>query len=245
MITKAILLAAGRGTRLGAITATYPKALLEVGDRPIIVRIIEGLAHAGIEEIAIVTGHQAALLEAEVGTGAHAGLGIIYFRQEKLSGTAHALALARDFAGEGQFLFGWGDIVVDPTNYRRVLKAARSADAVIAVNEVDDPSAGAAVYVDSGMRVTRIVEKPPPGTSSTRWNNAGFGVLGPAIWAEIERLAPSPRGEYELPRAIAALVASGANVRAVPVEGPWFDVGTPDDLAAARTAFANNPRGKQ
>ncbi|KAA0230348.1 nucleotidyltransferase family protein, partial [bacterium] len=132
MITKAILLAAGRGTRLGAITATYPKALLEVGDRPIIVRIIEGLAHAGIEEIAIVTGHQAALLEAEVGTGAHAGLGIIYFRQEKLSGTAHALALARDFAGEGQFLFGWGDIVVDPTNYRRVLKAARSADAVIA-----------------------------------------------------------------------------------------------------------------
>ncbi len=243
MITKAVLLAAGRGTRLGAITAHYPKALLEVGGRPIIVRIIDGLARAGITELAIVTGHEAALLEAEVGSGAHAGLRIVYFRQMRLDGTARALALANGFAGEGQFFFGWGDILVAPANYDRVLKAARFADAIIAVNEVDDPAAGAAVYVDEEMRVTRLVEKPPPGTSSTRWNNAGFGVLGPAIWPEIDGLTPSPRGEYELPQAIAALVASGAAVRAVPVEGPWFDIGTPDDLAAARAAFTNTRGG--
>lgn len=243
MITKAILLSAGRGARLGAITATYPKALLDVGGRPIIVRIIEGLAGAGIEEIAIVTGHQAALLEAEVGTGAQAGLRIVYLRQETLTGTAHALALAREFAGPGQFFFGWGDILVAPSNYRRVLSAAPFARAVIAVNEVEDPTAGAAVYFDAEMRVSRIVEKPPPGTSATRWNNAGFGVLGPAIWDEIDRLEPSPRGEYELPRAIAALARSGTVVRAVPVEGPWFDIGTPEDLEAARAACASTRRG--
>lgn len=244
MITKAVLLAAGRGTRLGAITAHYPKALLEVGGRPIIVRIIDGLARAGITDLAIVNGHEAALLEAEVGSGAQSGIQVSYLRQERLEGTARALALARSFAGEDSFFFGWGDILVEPGNYDRVLKAARFADAVLAVNEVDDPTAGAAVYVDGEMRVTRIVEKPAPGTSSTRWNNAGFGVLGPAIWPEIDRLTPSARGEYELPQAIAALVDSGAAVRAVPVEGPWFDIGAPDDLAAARAAFTNTRGGE-
>jgi len=244
VITKAVLFAAGRGTRLGAITANYPKALLEVGGRPIIVHILDGLAHAGIDEVTIVTGHSAGFLEAEVGTGEQSGLQISYVRQEVLDGTARALGLCHDLLGDGQFFWSWGDILAAPANYTRVLRAARFAEAVVAVNEVDDPWAGGAVYIDDAMRVTRIVEKPPPGTSTTHWNNAGFGVLGPGIWPEISRLQPSARGEYELPRAVAALVDSGAEVRAVPVEGPWFDVGTPEDLEAARAAHAT-PGGQR
>jgi dTDP-glucose pyrophosphorylase len=244
-VSKAVLLAAGRGTRLGAITANYPKPLLEIGGRPIIVRILDGLVRAGLKEVAIVTGHFASLLESEVGTGEQPGLRIRYLRQERLEGTARALELARDFCREEPFFFSWGDILVRPENYRRVVGASRFAEHVIAVNEVDDPAAGAAVYVDDAAalddghsaRITRIVEKPPPGTSTTRWNNAGFGVLGPGVWDAIASLPPSPRGEYELPQAIGALIAAGADVRAVPVRGPWFDVGTPDDLEAARTEF--------
>ncbi len=244
MITRAILFAAGRGTRLGAITANYPKALLDVGGRPIIVRILDGLAGAGITEVAIVTGHSAGLLEAEVGTGEQSGLRILYIRQVDLDGTARALGLCRRFLGDDQFFWSWADILVERANYTRVLKTARFADAAVAVNEVADPWAGGAVYVDDAMRVTRIVEKPPAGTSTTHWNNAGFGVLGPAIWPAIDRLQPSERGEYELPRAIAAIVDSGVEVRAVPVEGPWFDVGTPEDLEAARAAYAT-PGGER
>jgi len=243
VIEKAVLLAAGRGTRLGALTANYPKPLLEVGGRPIIVHILDGLAQAGITDVTIVTGHFAQLLESEVGNGDQSGLRIRYVRQEKPEGTARALALARERMGDDQFFAGWGDILVRPKNYVRMVKAARFADIVIAVNEVDDPWAGAAVYVDEKMRVVRIVEKPEPGSSTTRWNNAGFFILGPAIWPVIDRLGPSERGEYELPEAVASLVEARAEVRAAPVEGPWFDIGTPEDMERAREVFGSRRGG--
>lgn len=237
MTTKAVLFAAGRGTRLGALTANVPKPLLPVAGRPIIVHILDGLRRAGIEEIAIVTGYLAEMIETELGNGEASGLSLRYIRQEQSDGTARALNLARQWLGDERFFFGWGDILVRPENYRSVIKAARLADAAIAVNQVDDPWAGGAVYMDGANVVQRIVEKPAKGASATRWNNAGFGVLGPGIWPEVDRLGPSERGEYELPRAIAALVESGARVVAVPVEGEWFDIGTPQDLERARAAW--------
>jgi dTDP-glucose pyrophosphorylase len=238
-VTHAVVLAAGRGTRLGDLTANAPKPLLMVAGRSILVRILVGLIRAGIDDVAIVTGYLGDRIEAEIGNGAASGLSVTYFRQEQFDGTAHAIALARQHLGDERFVFAWGDILVRPENFRTVVRRSRLADAVIAVNEVDDPWAGAAVYVDDALRVTRIVEKPAPGTSTTRWNNAGFGVLGPEIWPLIDRLAPSSRGEYELPQAISALIDSGANVAACPVEGPWFDIGTPEQLEAARREFAS------
>ena len=237
MITKAVLLAAGRGSRLGALTEELPKPLLTVAGRPIIVHILDGLRRSGIEEITVVTGYLGEVLERELGNGEASGLLLRYVRQTELDGTARALALARDWLGDASFFVGWGDILVQPANYRRILRAAHLADAAIAVNEVDDPWAGAAVYMDESNVVQRIVEKPPKGTSTTHWNNAGLSVLGPAIWPEIDRLEASARGEYELPQAVAALVASGARVVAVPVVGEWFDIGTAEDLERAKAGF--------
>lgn len=229
------MLAAGRGTRLGELTAATPKALVQVAGSPVIVRILAGLRDAGIREALVVTGHLAGTVEAALGDGSAVGLSLVYRRQEQLDGTARALALAGDWLGDDRFAFAWADTLVHPSNYVRVLGAA--GEAVIAVNRVDDPSAGAAVTVDSNWRVLSLVEKPPPGTSRTPWNNAGIGVLGPSIWPVIAALPLSPRGEYELPAAIAALVAAGADVRAVPIEGGWFDIGTPEALEAARRSI--------
>lgn len=238
-IEQAVLLAAGRGTRLGGLTRDIPKPLLDVGGQPIIFRILDGLARAGVRDITVITGYLAASLEVALGDGSGWGLALRCVQQEQLDGTARAAALARPFLAGDPFFVGWGDIVVEGANYARVIEGARATGAAIAVNEVEDPWAGAAVYVAGAMRVLRMVEKPPKGTSTTRWNNAGLAVLPPAIWDEVDRLEPSPRGEYELPQAIAAFVAAGHPVIAVPVEGPWFDIGTPENLEAARRYFGS------
>jgi len=116
--------------------------------------------------------------------------------------------------------------------------ARHACDALLTVNRVADPWRGAAVYLDAGGTVTRVVEKPPRGSSTTPWNNAGIFVFTPLIFSYAERLPPSARGEYELPQAIAAMIADGRAVHACPVRGFWSDLGTPEDLATAERALA-------
>lgn len=238
-VEQALLLAAGRGARLGNLTRDTPKPLLDVGGQPIIFRILEGLAEAGVRDVTVVTGHLAETLETVLGDGSRWGASVRCVRQERLEGTARAAELARPFLSGAPFFVGWADIVVEGANYAGVIAGSRATGAAIAVNELEDPWAGAAVYVDGAMRVLRMVEKPAKGTSTTHWNNAGLAVLPAGIWDEVDRLEPSERGEYELPQAIAALVASGHPVVAVPIEGPWFDIGTPESLEAARRYFGS------
>jgi dTDP-glucose pyrophosphorylase len=108
---------------------------------------------------------------------------------------------------------------------------------MLLLNEVDDPWRGAAVYVDERWQVTALIEKPPRGTSTTRWNNAGVFVLGPIAFEYAERLTPSPRGEYELPQAIGEMVSDRRDVRALPLRGFWSDLGTPQDLLHAERVY--------
>jgi dTDP-glucose pyrophosphorylase len=237
VIRHGVVLAAGRGSRLGELTRDTPKPLLDVGGTPMLRRVLEGLSSAGVTDTAVITGYRGDLVERSV-RGWELAIRVEFRRQTQLDGTARAVALARDLLGDAPFCFAWADILIDPDNYAAVVSAAAGSDGALAVNEVEDPWAGAAVEVDAAGFVTRIVEKPPRGTSTTRWNNAGLGVLPATVWRHIDELSLSARGEYELPRAVAALVSAGARLRSVPVVGAWADVGTPDDLATVRARFA-------
>lgn len=236
----AVVLAAGRGTRMGALTAHTPKPLLTVNGTPLLGRVLGGLAAAGIRRAVVVTGYLGEQIEAALGDGSALGLALTYRRQAEANGTAKALLLAADAVGEAPCVVSWGDILVPRAFYREFCDAwaRRPCDAQLAINRVDDPWAGAAVYVDADWRVHRLEEKPPRGTSTTPWNNAGIMAFTPLIFDYARRLAPSPRGEYELPQAVTQMVRDGRDVRAVPVNGPWSDVGTPADLEAAQTLFA-------
>ncbi|MBI1816058.1 MAG: nucleotidyltransferase family protein [Deltaproteobacteria bacterium] len=236
---QAVLLAAGRGTRMGVLTETCPKPLLPVAGRPLIEHIIAGFAAAGVRELVIVTGYRSEQIETALGDGARLGVRIIYRRQTTAEGTARALLLARDALADEPFALSWGDILVQPEFYAAMVQRfrARPCDALLALNAVDDPWAGAAAYVDDVGRVSRIIEKPRRGSSTTHWNNAGVFVFDQLVLDYAARLQPSARGEYELPQAIAAMITDGRAIYSLPIEGYWSDVGTPDDLRRADREF--------
>jgi NDP-sugar pyrophosphorylase family protein len=241
-IRKAVLLAAGRGKRLGALTDLAPKPMLEVAGKPLLGHIVDALAVNEVRDIAIVTGYLASLIDDWCASHRrmYPELNLTTLRQPELNGTAGAMLLARNFvAGEAAFIFGWGDILMDDENYTRFVHSARSEpyDLMLSINRVRDPWRGGAVYIDPNMRVERLVEKPAPGTSTTNWNNAGLFAATPLIFEYLAKLTPSPRGELELPAAIAMMIEDRRDVRAVDVRGFWSDVGTSDDFESARKLF--------
>jgi NDP-sugar pyrophosphorylase family protein len=240
---KAVILAAGRGSRMGPLTSRTPKPLLAVGDRALIEWIVGGIAAAGVRRAVVVIGYLGEQIADALGDGSRFGMRIDYRVQTETDGTARALLAAEQDTAGAPFLLTWGDILVERALYGEIVREFRRSpcDALLALNDTEDPWRGAAVYVDSDWRVTKLEEKPPRGTATTRWNNAGVLALSPSIFDFARRLRPSPRGEYELPAAVAAMVAEGRTVRALPIRGFWSDVGTRDDLEEARRRFAPHP----
>ena len=241
-INTAVLLAAGRGKRLGDLTAKAPKPLLDIAGAPLISHIVDALAGGGLAHFIVVTGYLSEQIEgwAKIYERENPGIKITTVRQPELDGTGGAMLAAKQhLACESRFVFGWGDILMDRANYPRFIHHARNDeyDLMLAVNRVKDPFRGAAVYLDAHMRVERLDEKPAPGTAKTEWNNAGLFATGQIIFDYVTRLEPSPRGELELPASISRMIADGRVVRAVDMRGFWSDVGTPEDLEAARAWF--------
>ena len=234
MLKRAVLLAAGRGTRLGALTQDRPKPMVPIAGRPVLEHILTRLHAVGFDDFILVVGYRAEVIEAYFGDGSRWGWHISYVLQANPNGTGAALALARDSAGGETVLASYGDILTDTANYRELVKdfAAAPCGAVVGINSVADVSAGSAVYRE-GRRVTRVVEKPPPGTATSSWNLAGASIYGPAIWPALAALRPSVRGEYELTEAIGSLIQGGTEVRACEFTGFWSDIGTPEALREA------------
>jgi NDP-sugar pyrophosphorylase family protein len=216
------------------MTARMPKAMLPVRGRPMLEHVLEGLAAAGIVEVFLVVGYRREMVEAHFRDWR---LPIEFHVQQVLNGTGGAARLARGFAGCEPFLLTFGDILCEPPAYIRcmqVLQEHPRTAAVLGVRDVDDPWQGAAVYEHNG-RVTRVIEKPARGTSTTRWNSAGLYAMRPVVFPYLERLAPSPRNEYELTSIFEMMLQEGVEVRISPIEGRWRDVGRPEDLEAVNS----------
>jgi dTDP-glucose pyrophosphorylase len=231
-ITKAVVLAAGRGTRMKSLTEDCPKPMLPLHGRPMLAHVVERMEEAGIRDILLVTGYRAQLVEDYFEEHPPARARLRYRLQIPQDGTGSAARLGRDFAGKDRFLLTFGDILVDSRIYTSMFKLIDGADAVLAVKKVDDPYQGAAVHTEGG-RVTKIIEKPPKGTSATNWVNAGIYCVGPRIFDELDRIPLSPRSEFELTDAIHQMLAAGVYFRWYEIEGFWRDVGRPEDLPLA------------
>ena len=227
---KAIILAAGRGTRMGALTADMPKPMLEAAGKPLLEHILDRMREAGISRVLLVVGYRREVIQEYF---AGYDLDIEYVVQEKLDGTGRAVALGREFAGSEPCLVTFGDIVCEPSDYRGIVERHNHASGVLGAKWVDDPYQGAAIYEQDGV-VRDIVEKPPKGTSKTHWNSAGLYTLQPEIYEYLDRVELSPRGEYELTTAIANMIHDGRRLLLYGIRGGWRDVGRPEDLPVAQ-----------
>jgi dTDP-glucose pyrophosphorylase len=230
-MNKAVLLAAGRGTRMRDLTEALPKPMLGVRGKPVLQHIIEGLRDNGLTNLLVVVGWRAEVVQEFFGDGSKFGVTIQYETQTIRDGTGRVVALARSFIGDEAFLLSYGDILIAPGNYRRIADALNDAEAVISVKRSDDVSQGGAVFLNDRFELTDLREKPKPGEPTSPWYNAGVYAFRPGIFGYIERLEPSPRGEYELTDAIRNLALNGKKVRAVEIAGDWADVRDPEILA--------------
>lgn len=242
---KAVILAAGKGTRMRELTNEVPKPMLKVHGKPILEHIITGLASAGVKEFFIVTGFKAETIEQYFEDGAHWNVRISYGRQLIQDGTGKAPELAKSFVGSDNFVLTYGDILVKPETYEQMLKRFRedSFAGLVTATGSEDVTKGGLNFFNNDFCLVKLVEKASleqieqlriegwlkPGDIA--WYNAGIYIFSPELFGYTEKLQKSPRGEYELTDAIIAMLTDNRKIAGLPIKGRWVDVRDPEVLA--------------
>lgn len=222
---KAVVLAAGKGSRLGALTKAMPKPMLPVAGRPIVDHTLERLAQSGVRDVFMNLHHHPEVLKKYCGDGSRWGLRITYTVELELLGTAGAV---RNFA---RHLRGSPFFVVYGDNYLECELAPiwrfheqHAGLATIALVEREDTTGSGVVQVDGDGRVVGFVEKPPPSQAAGCLVNGGLYVLSPAILPLLPDKVPCDFGYDVFP----ALVAAGRPIYGRVLEGRVWPIDTPD-----------------
>lgn len=235
---KALVLSGGTGTRLRPLSHAMAKQLVPVANKPVLFCCLEDIAAAGIEDVGIVVGSRAEEIAGAVGDGRDFGLRLTYLPQDRPRGLAHAVAVARGFLGEDDFVLYLGDNVLRGGISGIVADfRARRPIAQIAVIKAADLRQGGAADLDADGRVRGVEEKAdqPRGAHLI----IGVYVFTAGIHEAIDAIAPSRRGELEITDAIQLLIEKGAPVRAHTYRDYWVDVGQVESaLACNRVLLA-------
>lgn len=234
---KAVVLVAGKGTRMEPLTSDCPKVMLQVANKPILEHIVNSAIDAGIEGFVFITGYLEQQIRDYFGDGNKWGVSIDYVPQKEQLGTADAIGYARGHVEEA-FLVLNGDMLIGQEDLKALL--SRTEEAVICVKEVENPSDFGVLETENN-KVIRIIEKPknPP----TNLANAGIYLFRESIFYFIDLTQPSVRNELEITDSIQMLIDSGASVGYSPLEGRWIDIGYPWDLLKANDHLLKDLKG--
>lgn len=267
MITKAVIPAAGAGTRLLPATKAQPKEMLPILDTPTIQYVVQEAVDAGIEDILFVTGRDKRAIEDHFDRnvelemhlerrGDAAALETVrnlaelarihYVRQPTQAGLGDAIRCARTFAGKDPFAVLLGDTVIDasvPVTRQLIHAYEQYRTPVLAVENVPKEKVGRYGIVEGTalpqgrLRVERLVEKPSPGETDSTLAIAGRYILPPEVFGALEATKPGKNNEIQLTDALAGMLVHTSMV-AVPIEGRRFDIGDKRDYLQAILAFA-------
>ena len=267
-VTKAVVPAAGLGTRFLPATKAIPKEMLPVVDRPAIQYVVEEAAAAGLDDVLMITGRSKRALEdhfdrnvelehmlehkgdeAKLAAVRHSSdLGQVhYVRQGDPRGLGHAVLVAAAHVGHEPFAVLLGDDLIDPRDpllTTMIDVQQRKGGSVIALMEVPHDQihqygCAAVEPVDGDLvRVTALVEKPPTGEAPSDLAIIGRYVLSPTVFEVLRETRPGRGGEIQLTDAIATLIATEP-VHGVVFRGRRYDTGDRLDYLKAVVRLAS------
>jgi len=219
---RAVIMAGGPGTRLRPLTDDKPKAMLPVGDRPLLEHIVRQLKDAGIHRVSLATHYRGDVIRRHFGDGREFDVDIQYVDEGEPLGTAGALSLLASSAEP--LLVMNGDILTE-VDFRAMLDfhSANRADLTMAVRAFD-LQVPYGVIESNGIEVRRVSEKPV----SRHLINAGIYLLS----ADIQRYVPRGR-RYDMTDLVNRLIDEGRRVISFPVRESWIDIGHLDDYQRA------------
>jgi mannose-1-phosphate guanylyltransferase len=237
---KAVILAAGAGTRLRPLTDTCPKPMLPITGRPLLARTLDWLRANNVLEVALNLHHLPDVVRMGLGDGAAWGMTLRYSHEPTLLGTSGAVrTIAERYPGwfDQTFLLLYGDMLLDIALMDLVaFHQSSTAELTLALKHTATPQTQGMVEVDSAGRVLRFVEKP------RAWDggdlaNAGVYICEPSILPAI------PPGVSDFGHdIIPALLAGGRYVCGRLVEGYLLDIGTPNAYAQAQSDWVERDR---
>jgi glucose-1-phosphate thymidylyltransferase len=224
---KAVIPAAGIGTRLRPHTYTLPKALLYVAGRPIISHILDEVGELDVSSVVLIVGYKGELIEEYV-SKEYGDLKIDYVYQEERMGIGHAIHMTRDAANAGEpLLVILGDTILK-TDLKRIVRVDANA---LGVKDVEDPRRFGVCEV-KGKKIVRLVEKPkdPPSNLAV----VGLYYIDDSkllfdVLQEQQDNDIKSHGEYQITDALQMMIDRGAKFETFEIED-WFDCGKPEAL---------------
>jgi mannose-1-phosphate guanylyltransferase len=233
----AMILAAGRGTRLGSIGLTVPKVLLDLGGVPLLRRQLDYLEREGVRRV-VVNSHHLGDQIAAFARSYDGPIELFEVRETSLLGTAGGVRHALEHLGDSAFLVLYGDVVVDePLAGLRSAHVDNHALATIAVYETDEVYGKGTVIVNSRGRVLEFSEKvASPRAPRSALVNAGIYILEPAFIANLPAGRELDFGHDVFPNALGRRLPIFSHRLSRPV----IDIGTPEGLERGRTSVTRD-----
>jgi NDP-sugar pyrophosphorylase family protein len=231
---RALVLAAGEGTRLRPLTLDRPKPMVPIGGRPILEHLLALLRHHDIVDVAINLHYKSESITEFFGDGAAWGVRILYSHESQLLGSAGAAKRLERFL-DRTFVVLYGDVLTDADLGALVREHHRRRALVTALlHEVPDPERQGIAELASDGRINRFVEKPTPDDVFSRLANAGVYVLEPAILSFVPPEEPFDFGRDLFP----ALIESDLPIYGQTLDCCYIlDIGSPERYAQAEDDF--------
>lgn len=231
-ITKAVILAGGRGEKLRPYTYELPKSMLPVKGRPLLQYLIEDLRNADIHEIIICVGYLGDKIKKYFDDGARFGVKIIYSDEKTPLGTGGAIKKIRALIKNESFLVLYGDILIN-LNLKDVINFHNDYEvtATVALTSANNPSPFGQFELH-GNKIVGFYEKIKKEETKSHLVNTGVYVFKNTIF----RCFPDTPKDFMLETILQDLIKNN-ELNGFVFEGKWFDVGTPDNYELAIKQF--------